>query len=105
MGHFQRIIDLFTQKIVTKLSKIWVRDPGSGKNIFRIPDAGVKKAPDPESATLKKSTGCPDTRKQLRRRKRNGMVTRGIAGPEREVVPEQLHDEGGVLVRVLVQGV
>jgi len=31
--------------------------------------------------------------------------TRGIAGPEREVVPEQLHDEGGVLVRVLVQGV
>ncbi len=33
------------------------------------------------------------------------MVTRGIAGPEREVVPEQLHDEGGVLVRVLVEGV
>ncbi len=31
-----------------------IRDPGSGKNIFRIPDPGVKKAPDPgsESATL-----------------------------------------------------
>ena len=32
-------------------------------------------------------------------------LTRGIAGPEREVIPEELHDEGGVLVGVLVQGV
>jgi len=24
-----------------------IRDPGSGKNLFRIPDPGVKKAPDP----------------------------------------------------------
>jgi hypothetical protein len=58
-ANFQRIIELFTQKIATKLSKIWVwdpgsgsRDPGSGKNLFRIPDPGVKKAPDPGSATL-----------------------------------------------------
>jgi hypothetical protein len=29
-ANFQRIIELFTQKIVTKLSKIWVWDPGSG---------------------------------------------------------------------------
>jgi hypothetical protein len=38
------------------LSKIWVWDPGSGKNLFRIPDPGVKKAPDPGSgsATLVK---------------------------------------------------
>jgi hypothetical protein len=27
--NFQRIIELFTQKIVTKLSNIWVWDPGS----------------------------------------------------------------------------
>jgi hypothetical protein len=61
--NFPRIIEVFTQKIVTKLSKIWVwdpgsgirdpgsgiRDPGSGKNLFRIPDQGVKKAPDPGS--------------------------------------------------------
>jgi hypothetical protein len=53
---FQRIIELFTQKIVNKLSKIWIwdpgseiRNPGSGKNLFRIPDPGVKKAPDPGS--------------------------------------------------------
>jgi hypothetical protein len=26
-----------------------IRDPGSGKNLFRIPDPGVKKAPDPIS--------------------------------------------------------
>ncbi len=52
---FKRIIELFTQKIVTKLSKIWVWDPGSEirkKPILdpgsRIPDPGVKKAPDPQ---------------------------------------------------------
>jgi hypothetical protein len=45
---FQRINELFTQKIVFKLSKIWIWDPGSGKNLFRIPDPGVKKAPDPD---------------------------------------------------------
>ncbi len=46
---FPRIIEVFTQKIVTKPSKIWVwdlgsgiRDPGSGKNLFRIPDPGSK---------------------------------------------------------------
>jgi hypothetical protein len=44
-------LKLFTPKLVTKLSKIWVRDPGSGKNLFRIPDPGVKKAPDPGSGS------------------------------------------------------
>jgi hypothetical protein len=49
---FQRIIEVFTQKIVTKLSKIWVWFWDRKKP---IPDAGVKKAPDPGSgsATLK----------------------------------------------------
>ena len=53
-ANFQRVIELFAQKIVTKLSKVWVWDPGSGKNLFRIQDPGVKKAPDPGfgSATL-----------------------------------------------------
>jgi hypothetical protein len=45
---FKIILELFTQKMVTKLSKIWVWVPGSGKNLFRIPDPGVKKAPDPQ---------------------------------------------------------
>ncbi len=42
----------------TKLFKIWswdpgseIRDPGSGKNPFRIPDPEVKKAPDPGSGS------------------------------------------------------
>ena len=28
-----------------------IRDPGSGKNPFQIPDPGVKKAPDPGSGS------------------------------------------------------
>ncbi len=35
-------------------SGIWkkpIPDPGSGKNLFRIPDPGVKKAPDPGSGS------------------------------------------------------
>ncbi len=55
--NFQRIVQVFTQKIFNMLSNIWVWDPGSGKNLFRIPDPGVKKAPDPGSgsATLVKT--------------------------------------------------
>ncbi len=56
-ANFQGIKELFTQKIVSKFSKIWVWDPGSGKNLFRIPDPGVKKAPDPGSATLPLTNG------------------------------------------------
>jgi hypothetical protein len=51
-ANFQRIVEVFTQKIFNMLSNIWVWDPGSGKNLFRIPDPGVKKAPDPGSGTL-----------------------------------------------------
>jgi hypothetical protein len=47
-ANFQRIIALFIKKIFTKLSKIWVWDPGSG---IPIPDPGVKKAPDPGSGS------------------------------------------------------
>jgi hypothetical protein len=56
--NFQRITELFTQKIVKKLSKIWVWDPGSEirkKPIAdpgsQIPDSGVKKALDPGSGS------------------------------------------------------
>jgi hypothetical protein len=56
---FQRIIELFTQKFVTKLSKIWVWNPRSGKNLFWIPDPGlgVKKALDPGSRIRILNTG------------------------------------------------
>ncbi len=63
-ANFQRIIELIMQKIVNKLSKIWFWDPGSGKNLFRIPDLGpgVKKAPGPGSgsATLSSSVHKAD---------------------------------------------
>ncbi len=45
-ANLQRIIELSTQKIVTKLSKIWVWDPRPGIRKKPIPDPGVKKAPD-----------------------------------------------------------
>jgi hypothetical protein len=46
-ANFQRIMELFTQKIVTKLSKIWVWDPRSGirKKTYsgsQIPDPGSR---------------------------------------------------------------
>ncbi len=59
---FQRIIEVFTQKTVTKLSKIWVWDSGSGKNLFRIPDLGSRvqgskrhRIPDPDPHLLQVS--------------------------------------------------
>jgi hypothetical protein len=45
-ANFQRIIELFTQKIVKKVLKIWSWDPGS-----EIRDPGVQKAPDPGSGS------------------------------------------------------
>jgi hypothetical protein len=33
-----------------------IRDPGYGKNLFRIPDPGVKKAPDPDPQHFKLET-------------------------------------------------
>jgi hypothetical protein len=58
--NFQRKkIELFTQKDVIKLSKIWVWDPGSGKNLLLIPDpkSRVKKASDPGSRIQIRNTG------------------------------------------------
>ncbi len=70
-ANFQRIIELFTEKIVKMLLKIWswdpgsgIRDPGSGirdpektYSGSQIPDPGVKKHPIPDpgsgSATLR----------------------------------------------------
>jgi hypothetical protein len=60
-ANFTKNYRTFTQKIYIKLSKIGfgIRDPRSGKNLFRIPDLGIKNSPDPRSgsATLKKGTG------------------------------------------------
>jgi hypothetical protein len=57
-AYFQKIVEVFTLKIFNMLSNIWVcdpgseiRNPGSRKNLFRIPDPGVKKAPDPGSGS------------------------------------------------------
>jgi hypothetical protein len=51
-ANFQRSMELITKKIVIELSKIWVWDPGSGKNLFRIQIPGSKRhripEPDPQ---------------------------------------------------------
>jgi hypothetical protein len=52
--NFRRIIELFTQKFVTKLSKTWVWDPGS--------EIRKKPIPDPES----RSRGQKGTRSRIR---------------------------------------
>ncbi len=55
-ANFQRIIELFMQKIVIKLSKIWFWDPGS--------EIRKKPLPDPGSGSRgQKGTGSwiPDT--------------------------------------------
>ncbi len=63
LGQFSKNYGTFYPKICHRALKTMgltsgIRDPGSGKNIFRIPDPGteVKKAPDPgsRSATLVK---------------------------------------------------
>jgi hypothetical protein len=50
-ANFQKIIELFTKKIVKKLLKIWSWDPGSGIRKKPIPDPGSRgqKAPNPGS--------------------------------------------------------
>jgi hypothetical protein len=62
-ANFQRIVEVFTQKIFNMLLNIWVWDPGSEirdlgseirdpeKTYLWIPDPGVKNAPDPGSRT------------------------------------------------------
>ncbi len=52
-ANFQRILGLFTKKIVKKLFKIWSWDQGSEIRDPEktIPDPGVKKVSDPGSGT------------------------------------------------------
>jgi hypothetical protein len=51
LSSLQRIIEIYTQKIVIRLSKYGVGIRDSEKNLFRIPDQGVKKALDPGSGS------------------------------------------------------
>ncbi len=41
-ANFQRIVELFTQKIVTNLSKTWLWDPGSDIREKPFPDPGSR---------------------------------------------------------------
>ncbi len=50
---FQELLKFLPKKLSPSLQKygFGIRDPGSGINLFRIPDPGVKKAPDPGSGS------------------------------------------------------
>ncbi len=48
LANFQRIKEVFAQKIVTKLSKIRVWDPGPGINLSRIQGSQRHRIPDPD---------------------------------------------------------
>jgi hypothetical protein len=56
-ANFQRIIEVFTQKNVTKLSKIWVWDPRSGIRKKPIPDSGSRGQKGTESQNWIRNTG------------------------------------------------
>ncbi len=60
--NFPRIIEVFTQKIVTKPSIIWVWDPGSGIRKKPIPDPGSRgqKGTDPGSRIRIRNTANID---------------------------------------------
>jgi hypothetical protein len=59
-ANLQRIIELSTQKIAMKLSKIWVWDPGSEIRDPEKPISDPDRTTDPGSgsATLGKRMGC-----------------------------------------------
>ncbi len=76
------IIELFTKKIVTMLSTIWVWDPGSGKNLFPDPRSRGQKStrsriPDSESATLLKTSFLPTEGRPNRRAPFLSLLTAG----------------------------
>jgi hypothetical protein len=50
---FQELLKFLPKKLSPRPQKygFGIRDPRSGKNLFRIPDPGVKKAPDPGSGS------------------------------------------------------
>jgi hypothetical protein len=54
-ANFKRIIEIFTQKIITKLSKIRVWDPRSGIRKKPIPDPESRGQKGTGSATLDNS--------------------------------------------------
>jgi hypothetical protein len=50
---FNELYNFLPKKLLLSSQKygFGIRDPRSGKNLFRIPDPGVKKAPDPGSGS------------------------------------------------------
>ncbi len=83
MGQFSKNYRTFYPKNCYYALKIWVWDPGSGKNLFRIPDPGVKKATDPQHwANVSNTT---DVRVGARSGAEARIRIYGSAEPESEI--------------------
>jgi hypothetical protein len=65
-ANFQRIIEIFTQKFDTKLSKIWVWIQESKRH--RIPDSGSGSATLPDNSIVKKPRPGDETRFSISRK-------------------------------------
>jgi hypothetical protein len=71
-ANFQRIIQLFSQKLSLGFQKLGlgsgqgseIRDQGPGKNLCRIPDPGFR-IPDPGSRISDPGSRIPDTRSRI----------------------------------------
>jgi hypothetical protein len=74
-ANFQRIIELFTKKIVKKLLKIWSWDPGSG---IRDPGSGIRKKPIPDPGSRGQKAPNPGSRIRIRNTEKN-YITPGTA--------------------------
>jgi hypothetical protein len=66
-ANFQKIVALLPKILSLSSQKdgFGIRYPGSAKNLFRIPDPGVKKAPEPGSGSATLVRGM-DLRIQIR---------------------------------------
>jgi hypothetical protein len=84
-ANFQRIVELFAKKIVTKFSKIWVWDPGSeicdpGSGIrdlgswIRDPRSGIR---DPGSEIRDPEKSIPDPESRIQGSKRHRIQDHG----------------------------
>ncbi len=90
-ANFQRIIELLIKKIVAKLSKIWVWDPGSG---IRDPGSGIRKKPIPDPGSRgQKGTGSriPDSDPQHWNRGIKMSVAKRCAFVEYYTVYRSMH--------------
>jgi hypothetical protein len=98
LGQFTKNYRTFYPKISFLKYGFGIWDPGSGKNLFRLPDPGVKKASDPGSASatllaiLSRRKNYRNARKdgEQTKAKKTGNATKILNRPEKYKQKEKL---------------